>query len=72
MEFRLSVKIWAGSWGNWLCRSNKRWWRVESSACRMFWRPRSRSEILMFLSELYMPYPALLGLHIPGRISSGG
>jgi hypothetical protein len=71
-ELRLSVKIYAGSWGNSWLRMSSVWYMADISARSMFCSPISLLDIFILRSRFQMPYPALTGSHMFSESFLGG
>jgi hypothetical protein len=71
-EFKLSVKMCAGSLGNSCVRIYKVWWIADISARSMFCRPISLWRRFILSSRFQMPYLACVGSHVPLACCLGG
>jgi hypothetical protein len=71
-EFKLSMKMYAGSLGNSCVRICKVWWIADISARSIFCSPISLWGRFILSSGYQIPYPACVGSHVPLACCLGG
>jgi hypothetical protein len=71
-EFKLSVKMCAGSLGNSCVSMCKVWWIADISARSMFCSPISLWGRFILCSGFQIPYPACVGFQKPLACCLGG